>query len=80
MNDIINASALATFILFADGTTIFFKDKCLNTLYDTINDELNKIANWLTLNKLSLNIKQTNYRLFRAGHKIIKNSSLCIMY
>ena len=73
MHDIINASTLATFILFADYTSIFSKDKCLNTLYDTINDELNKIANWFKLNKLFINIKKTNYILFRAGHKLIKN-------
>ena len=82
MNDNINASTLATFILFADDTTIFFKDKCLKTLYDTINDELNKITNWFKLNKLSLNMKHTKYIMCRAGHKPIKNSGLglCIMY
>ena len=57
---------------------IFFKDKCLKTLHDTINDELHKIASWIKLNKLSLNIKNTNYILFRMGHKLIKNSTLCI--
>ena len=55
-----------------------FKDKCLKTLYDTTNDELYKIASWFKLNKLSLNIKKTNYTMFRAEHKLIKNSGLCI--
>ena len=32
LNDIINASTLATFILFADDTHILFKNKCLKTL------------------------------------------------
>ena len=32
INDIINASTLATFILFADDPHILFKDKCLKTL------------------------------------------------
>ena len=50
----------------------FFKDKCLKTLYDTINDELNKIVNLLKLNKLYYDIKRTNYILFRAGNKLIK--------
>ena len=47
---------------------------------DKLNYELNKIANWLKLNKLYLDIKKTNYILFRAGNKLIKNSGLCIMY
>ena len=79
-NNIINTSTLATFILFADDTNIFFKDKCQKTLYDTINDELDKIENWFKLKKLSRNIKKTNYILFRAGPKLIKNSGLCFMY
>ena len=66
---------MATFILFADDTNISFKDECL---YDTINNELHKSASWFKLNKLTLNIKKSNYILFRAGHKLIKNTGLCI--
>ena len=68
INDIVNASKLATFILFADDTNIFFKDKCLNTLYDMITDELCNIATWFKLNKLSLNVKKTNYRSVTPGN------------
>ena len=44
INDTINASTLVTFILFVDDKKIYFKYKCLKTLYDTdeLNDELNK--------------------------------------
>ena len=63
---------------FADDTKIFFKDKCLNTLHDIINDELCNIATWFKLNQLSLHVKKTNFILFRGGHKSIKNSDLCI--
>ena len=58
INDIINASTLATVILFANDTSILFKDKHLKTLYDTFNDELHKITHWFKLNKLSLIIKR----------------------
>ena len=43
-----------------------------------INDDLCNIATWFKLNKLSLNVKKTNYILFRGGHQSIKNSGLCI--
>ena len=33
-------------------------------LYEQANDELDKLQNWLTLNKSSININKTNYILF----------------
>ena len=54
INHIVYSFKLATFIMFADDTNIFFKHKNRNTLYDTISSELTPIANWFKLNKLSL--------------------------
>ena len=64
INDITNASNIAKFILFAENTNLFFNHQDLNTLYKMINIELSKIAVWFKINKLSLNIKKTNYILF----------------
>jgi hypothetical protein len=54
--------------MFADDTNLFFKHKNLNVLYDIINNELSKISKWFKLNKLSLNIKKTNYIVFQSGN------------
>ena len=51
--------------MFADDTNIFFKAKTLEALSEIVNTELTKISKWLKLNKLSLNLKKTNYILFR---------------
>ena len=51
--------------MFVDDTTLFFKHNELGVLYTTINVELAKISQWFKLNKLSLNIKKTNYIVFR---------------
>ena len=64
INDIVNASKIAEIIMSADDTTLFFKHKELGVLYTTINVELVKISQWFKLNKLSLNIKKTNYIVF----------------
>ena len=48
-------------------------------LYEIINDELSLISNWFKLNKLSLNIKKTNYILFCSGNKKINNKGLDIL-
>lgn len=44
-----------------------------NTLATKINDELDKINEWLMLNKLSLNIKKTKFMVFR--HKTNKRDT-----
>jgi hypothetical protein len=58
LNDI-EYSKLLSFILFADDTTIFHSNSCLKHLINTIiQTELNKVEEWLNVNKLSLNIKK----------------------
>ena len=39
-------------------------DNRLNILNDRVNFELCKISTWLKINKLSLNVKKTNFMLF----------------
>ena len=34
-----------------------------------INNELNKVMNWLKVNKLSLNVQKTKYMTFRKSQK-----------
>ena len=70
INDIVNSSELANFIMFADYTNLFFKHKDLTKLFSIINAELSKILYWFKLNKLSLNIKKTNYIIFKYQHEI----------
>ena len=71
INDIVNSSKLATYVMFADDTNLFFKHKNLITLYELVNNELLLISEWSKLNKLSLNIKKTSYILFHGiGNKI----------
>ena len=69
INDIANSSALLTFYLFADDTTIFFPHKDLKVLEETINNELTHVSKWLTANKLSLNVGKSNVLLFCGKNK-----------
>ena len=52
------------FILFADDTNLFYKNKCQDTLIDIVNAELKKLSLWFKINKMSLNIDKTNYIFF----------------
>ena len=64
INDITNVTNLMKFILFADDTTILCSDKNSDQLIKTINEELDRLYNWFSANKLSLNVSKTNYLLF----------------
>ena len=61
INDVVNSSPVLSYILFADDTNIFYSHPCLNTLIRTLNIELTKVKQWFDCNKLSLNIKKTNF-------------------
>jgi retron-type reverse transcriptase len=67
INDIFNTSNCLSFILFADDTNIFYSDKNINSLINTLNHELVKVASWLTGNKLTLH--PSLYSFILAGEK-----------
>ena len=74
MNDIENCSKLLSFILFADDTNIFYSNNCLKTINKVIQAEINKVTEWLNVNKLSLNITKTKFILFRSINKKPKHN------
>ena len=69
INDIQNCSNIISNILFADDTTIFYSHACLKTLNQTLQEEINKIAVWLNINKLSINTEKTKFIVFRSSRR-----------
>ena len=69
INDIENCSELISVILFADDTNILYSHTCLKTLNKIIQVELDKITDWLSVNKLSINATKTKFVLFRSRNK-----------
>ena len=63
INDISNCSDKVSFRIFADDTNIFASSKSINDLEKLMNEELMKVKKWCDLNKLSINIKKTNYMI-----------------
>ena len=57
-------SKLIKCILFADDTNLFFSGKCIKYICKVMSMELIKLKSWFALNKLSLNISNTNYIVF----------------
>ena len=55
---------MLSFILFADDSNVFIKGKCVKELEQSLNIEMEKIIEWLQVNRLSLNIKKTHHMVF----------------
>ena len=56
-------------ILFADDSTFICSHKDIVTLINMVNQHLQHITNWLTANKLTLNISKTHYMIFHRHKK-----------
>ena len=76
-NDIANLVDNHHAILYADDTTLLFKDNDYTSLTSKINEALCKIHLWFSVNKLSLNTEKTTYIIF-GQRRLINESSLNI--
>src|SRR6218665_173810 len=63
---------------FADDTNIFASHHSYEALFQLMNEELSHVNDWFALNKLSLNLKKTNYILFHSHRKPIPSNTLTL--
>ena len=88
MNDKHTVSDKLNFILYTDDTTLSspmcsFTRGCngnIDIVSTLRNSELNKIADWLVVNKLSLNVQKTTFTIFHyRQHVITENDIPCLV-
>ena len=60
-----SVSKVLELILFADDTNIFYSHTDASYLMEIVNLELEKITCWFYTNKLSINVKKSNFIIFR---------------
>ena len=70
INDLPLVSNLNT-KLFADYIVLTATNTTINTLTSTTNIELEKIDNWIKLNKLTINYKKSQFMLISKKKKIL---------
>ena len=84
MNDISVVSSKFSFILYADDTTMI-SSMCMftdtssqegSTMSNKINDEIVKVSDWLSHNKLSLNVSKTKFMLFHNYQKVLPDTTV----
>ena len=69
INDLPNISKHLKLFLFADDTNIYYVANDLKNLERNMNKELQKLYEWLRINRLTLNISKTNFIIFHAINK-----------
>ena len=72
INDLPNISKVLKFFLFADDTNIYYESSNLLQIEKVMNKELNKLYQWLCVNRLSLNISKTRFLIFHPYNKPIR--------
>ena len=70
-NDLNNSSNQHDFYLFAENSNLFYAHKTLLEYETTVNNELQEVFSWLCANKLSLNIENSNFAIFRSPQKLV---------
>ena len=78
INDLPNISKKLKFYLFADDTNIYLESDDPTKLEKIMNKELEKLHEWLCINRLSLNITKTNFVIFHSINKPKKPITILI--
>ena len=74
-----NSSPDLKFIHFADDTTTVTSSSNEGALFVAVNRSLASIDQWLSVNRLSLNIKKTKFMIV-SDNNITHNSSISIRH
>ena len=79
VNDMVRASKDLELVLFADDTNIFVKGRSLAELFEKVNRGMAELSKWFSCNKLTLNLKKTEYVYFGGqGGKTIQTEDIKI--
>ena len=63
------------FHLFADDARLFYKVNTLN-FQSNLNNELDKVFEWLCSNKFSLNVSKSNFVIFHSRQRTVQFNSI----
>jgi hypothetical protein len=64
LNDLPQVCSRLSSVMFADDTTFFYQHSDLDTAVNVVNEDLCVFAEWLRVNKLSLNVQKTKCMYF----------------
>ena len=80
INDLPNHVSNVKVSMYADDTALYYNSNDINDIVDKMNKDLENIRKWLARNKLSLNVKKTEFMIVGSSHKLsrIANTDIII--
>lgn len=76
INDITNSSNKLSFRLFANDANIFYTSDDINNIESVMNCEMTRVLNYPAINKLSVNMKKTNFMLINSPRKKVTHINI----
>ena len=70
--DFVKCSSILNFILYADDSTLQISLPNLQSLFEIVNIELQKVTKWLHTNELVVNTGNSNYIVFKRNKILSK--------
>ena len=58
---------------FSDDTNLFHTNKSVKNLYKLVNCDMKQLNNWLSANKISLNVEKTELVIFKSPRKVLSD-------
>ena len=58
---------------FADDTNPFHTNKSVKNLNKLVNHDMKQLNNWLSANKISLNVEKTKLVIFKSPRKVLSD-------
>ena len=78
INDLVSVCSHCFPILFADDTNLFASGNDLPSISELLSKELAELSLWLKVNRLSLNLKKTQYMIFTRKKSISEKINIKI--
>ena len=71
INDLNKAVQYCKVHLIADDTNLFYTSNSVKNLKKQVNRDMKHLNNWLSANKISLNVKKTELVIFKSPRKVL---------
>ena len=71
INDLHKANQYCKVYHFADDTNLFHTSQSVKNLNKPVNGDMKHLNNWLSANKISLNVEKTELVIFKSPRKVL---------
>ena len=78
INDLPSVVYFCKIVLYADDTALFFADRNIQTIQTALQEDLNAMGEWFSLNRLLVNCDKTTVMLFGSEKHLARSQGLSL--